>query len=76
MIGAGTLSQRVRSTPCSFNELRWDGTTLEVCARNLQNVDTQDMQIDDVPENALPPRTPEEPVAPVNQVPAIDPPVH
>jgi len=76
MIGAGTLSQRVRSTPCSFNELRWDGTTLKVCVRNLENVDTPDMQIDDVPENALPPRTPEEPVAPVNQVPRTDPPVH
>ncbi|MBU0670421.1 MAG: metallophosphoesterase, partial [Alphaproteobacteria bacterium] len=25
MIGAGTLSQRTRSTPPSFNELRWDG---------------------------------------------------
>jgi len=76
MIGAGTLSQRVRSTPCSFNELRWDGTTLKVCVRNLENVDTPDMQIDDVPENALPPRTPDQPVAPVNQVPRTDPPVH
>jgi hypothetical protein len=34
------------------------------------------MQIDDVPENALPPREPGEPVAPVNQVPRTDPPVH
>lgn len=76
MIGAGTLSQRVRSTPCSFNELRWDGTTLKVRVRNLENVETQDMQIDDVPENALPPREPGEPVAPINQVPRTDPPVH
>lgn len=76
MIGAGTLSQRVRSTPPSFNEITWDGATLKVRARNLDEVPTQAMQIDDVPENALPPREPGEPVAPVNQVPRTDPPVH
>jgi 3',5'-cyclic AMP phosphodiesterase CpdA len=76
MIGAGTLSQRIRSTPPSFNELRWDGTALTVRARNLDEVPTRSMQIDDVPENALPPREPGEPVAPVNQVPRTDPPVH
>lgn len=76
MIGAGTLSQRVRSTPCSFNELRWDGERLEVCVRNLADVETPAMQIDDVPEDAMPPRRAGEPVAPVNQVPATDPPVH
>ena len=72
MIGAGTLSQRIRSTPPSFNELTWDGATLKVRARNLDEVPTRDMQIDDVPENALPPREPGEPVAPVNQVPRTD----
>ena len=76
MIGAGTLSQRIRSTPPSFNELTWDGATLEVRARNLDEVPTRAMQIDDVPEAALPPREPGEPVAPVNQVPRTDPPVH
>ncbi len=76
MIGAGTLSQRIRSTPPSFNELTWDGATLKVRARNLDEVPTRDMQIDDVPENALPPREPGEPVAPVHQVPRTDPPVH
>ena len=76
MIGAGTLSLRLRSTPPSFNELTWDGTTLTVRARNLDEVPTRSMQIDDVPENALPPREPGEPVAPVNQVPRTDPPVH
>ena len=76
MIGAGTLSQRVRSTPPSFNELRWDGERLAVRVRNLADVDTDDMMIDDVPENAMPPREPGEPVAPVNQVPRTDPPVH
>ena len=76
MIGAGTLSQRTRSTPPSFNEIAWDGAALSVNARNLQQVDTTDMQIDDVPENALPPRSDGEPVAPVRQVPRVDPPVH
>ncbi|BBC71482.1 metallophosphoesterase [Altererythrobacter sp. B11] len=76
MVGAGTLSRRLRSTPPSFNELRWDGERLEVCVRNLENVDTPDMQISDVPEDAMPPREPGEPVAPVNRIPPTDPPVH
>lgn len=76
MIGAGTLSQRIRSTPPSFNEISWDGERLAVEVRNLAELSTPDMQIDDVPENALPPREPGEPVAPANQVPRVDPPVH
>lgn len=76
MIGAGTLSQRTRSTPPSFNELAWDGTELRVTVRNLENVPTPDMMIADVPPDAMPPRTPGEPVAPVDQVPPVDPPVH
>lgn len=35
MIGAGTLSRRVRATPASFNELRIDGRSLEVRARTF-----------------------------------------
>ncbi|RPF72741.1 metallophosphoesterase family protein [Aurantiacibacter spongiae] len=76
MIGAGTLSQRVRSTPPGFNELHWDGERLRVEVRNLDDVDTRDMMIEDVPEDATPPRGPGEPVAPVAQVPRTDPPVH
>ncbi len=76
MIGAGTLSQRVRSTPPSFNELTWDGHELNVRVRNLEHVRTRDMMIEDVPEDAMPPREPGEPVAPVGNVPRIDPPVH
>jgi len=77
MIGAGTLSQRVRSTPQSFNELRFepDGR-LCVEARNLQDIPTEEMKIHDVPEDAKPPREPGEPVAPVGAVPRTDPPVH
>lgn len=76
MIGAGTLSQRIRSTPQSFNELRWNGQEIEVRVRSIEDIDTEDMQIDEVPEDAMPPREPGEPVAPVNQVPRTDPPVH
>lgn len=76
MIGAGTLSQRIRSTPPSFNELTWDGSELCVTARNLERLSTPDMLIDDVPEDAMPPRTAGEPVAPANRVPLVDPPVH
>lgn len=76
MIGAGTLSQRVRSTPPSFNELTVDAEGIRVRVRNLEAVPTPDMQIDEVPANALPPRGPGEPVAPVAAIPAEDPPVH
>lgn len=76
MIGAGTLSQRIRSTPPGFNELTIDGSGISVTVRNLEHVPTADMQIGEVPENALPPRDPDDPVAPVHTVPEVDPPVH
>lgn len=76
MIGAGTLSKRIRSTPPSFNLLTIVGHEVRVDVRNLEAVATPDMQIPKVPANALPPRQPGEPVAPVATVPAVDPPVH
>lgn len=76
MIGAGTLSRRIRSSPASFNELTITGNEIRVEVRNLEHVSTQDMQIDAVPEDAMPPRAPGEPVAPVHRVPEEDPPVH
>jgi 3',5'-cyclic AMP phosphodiesterase CpdA len=76
MIGAGTLSKRIRSTPPSFNQLTIGPEGIEVCVRNLEEVPTPAMQIGQVPENALPPRQPEDPVAPVGTVPTYDPPVH
>jgi 3',5'-cyclic AMP phosphodiesterase CpdA len=76
MIGAGTLSKRIRSTPCSFNELRIGPEGIDVRVRNLEAVPTRAMQIGAVPPNAMPPRQPHEPVAPVGQVPVDDPPVH
>jgi 3',5'-cyclic AMP phosphodiesterase CpdA len=76
MIGAGTLSQRLRSTPPSFNQITIEGSRISVETRNLERVATPDMQIDDVPEDALPPRKPDEPVSQVATIPAQDPPVH
>jgi len=76
MIGAGTLSRRIRSTPPSFNVLTVGPAGIVVDVRNLAHVPTRAMQIDKVPENALPPREAGEPVAPVGAVPAEDPPVH
>lgn len=76
MIGAGTLSQRIRSTPPGFNELRFADGTLAVRVRNVEKIATPDMQIPDIPPDALPPREPGEPVAPVHAVPRVDPPVH
>lgn len=76
MIGAGTLSQRIRSTPPSFNELTITGREVQVRVRNLEAVPTPAMLIPDVPENAKPPRSDDEPVAPVGAVPIEDPPVH
>lgn len=76
MIGAGTLSRRIRSTPPSFNELTIDDSGIHVRVRNLEAIPTVAMQLDKVPENAIPPRRPGEPVSPVGAVPPVDPPVH
>ncbi len=76
MIGAGTLSRRIRSTPPSFNELRIRGGEISVRVRNLARVPTPDMLIDTIPPDARPPREPGEPIAPVGAVPPTDPPVH
>ncbi len=35
MIGAGTLSERTRATPPSYNVLEWDGATLSATVRTL-----------------------------------------
>ena len=75
MIGAGTLSRRIRSTPCSFNQLTITEAGIAVNVRNVDEVPTASMQIGQVPENALPPREAYEPVAPVGRVPEFDPPV-
>ncbi|GAA0265974.1 metallophosphoesterase [Alteraurantiacibacter aestuarii] len=75
MIGAGTLSHRIRSTPPGFNELTWDGSKLTVHVRNLEGISSHDMMVDEVPEDAMPPREAGEPVAPIGRIPRTDPPV-
>ena len=76
MIGAGTLSRRIRSTPASYNELTVTADAISVQVRNFEAVPSAQMQLDAVPKDALPPRQPGEPVAPINAVPPVDPPVH
>ena len=60
MIGAGTLSQRLRTTPASFNELAWDGAELVVRVRNMEGLPGAALQVDTVPEDAEPPVLPDE----------------
>ena len=76
MIGAGTLSQRIRSSPPSFNQLTITREGIAVTVRNVEAVPTAEMQIGRVPANALPPRESGDPVAPIGTVPTWDPPVH
>lgn len=76
MIGAGTLSQRIRSTPASFNDLLIADGTIRVRVRTCDSIPTRAMMIDDVPADAMPPRQPGEPVAPIDAVPKVDPPVY
>lgn len=68
MIGAGTLSRRVRSTPPSFNVLDIDGDDIRVTVRNLESLPTQAMLIDEVPEDAMPPHVAEYPGAPIRRI--------
>jgi 3',5'-cyclic AMP phosphodiesterase CpdA len=63
MIGAGTLSRRLRSTPPSFNVLTYRDGQLAVDIRTLGHVPPIDMCIPAVPANAVPPRTRDEPAA-------------
>ena len=56
MIGAGMLSQRVRSTPPSFNQIVWNGESLSVDVRTLDERPNEELRIDDVPPDAMPPR--------------------
>lgn len=55
MIGAGTLSKRLRTTPASFNALTIDAHGISVEVRNLEHVPTDEMLVDEVPEDAEPP---------------------
>ncbi len=64
MIGAGTLSSRLRSTPASFNVITADKGNVSVAVRSIADAPTTAMQIDGVPADAKPP-APGDPVAPI-----------
>lgn len=65
MIGAGTLSRRLRSTPPSFNELTIEGGRVDVKVRTFgEAIPTAAMQIDAIPPDAEPPG-PGDPIAPI-----------
>ncbi|MBS0475803.1 MAG: metallophosphoesterase [Proteobacteria bacterium] len=54
MVGAGTLSKRLRSTPPSYNRIELVGTEVRVAVRNREHLATPDMQVDAVPSGPLP----------------------
>jgi 3',5'-cyclic AMP phosphodiesterase CpdA len=56
MIGAGTLSQRVRTTPAGFNELTFTDAGLVVSVRTMHADPAPPRIHDDVPEDANPPQ--------------------
>jgi 3',5'-cyclic AMP phosphodiesterase CpdA len=56
MIGAGTLSQRVRTTPAGFNELTFAKAGLAVAVRTMGTDPAPPRIHHDVPEDAKPPQ--------------------
>ncbi|MDE2405551.1 MAG: metallophosphoesterase [Sphingomonadales bacterium] len=68
MIGAGTLSRRLRSTPPSFNVLYYRDSRLTVDIRTLDHHAAADMCIAAIPANATPPRGADDPVAAVKGI--------
>lgn len=61
MIGAGTLSQRVRTTPAGFNELTVSDIAIAVTVRTMDAAPAPPRIHDDVPEDANPPQVYEAP---------------
>jgi 3',5'-cyclic AMP phosphodiesterase CpdA len=58
MIGAGTLSRRIRSTPPGFNMLTIDEDGICVRTCNVGDLPTRAVQVGAVPEDAEPPEAP------------------
>lgn len=54
MIGAGTLSQRLRTTPASYNRIVVSADGIKVVARNRENQPTAVVQVSEVPTGPLP----------------------
>lgn len=58
MIGAGTLSQRLRSSPASFNRIEIGPDGIRVSVRNQAHRPTAEVQAEEVPTGVLPGETP------------------
>lgn len=58
MIGAGTLSQRLRTSPPSYNRIEIDAQEIKVTARNREHQPTAVVQVGEVPTGPLPEETP------------------
>lgn len=59
LIGAGTLSQRLRSTPASYNRIVVDAGGIAVTVRNREHLPTPLVQIDHVPTGPIPEESPD-----------------
>lgn len=59
MIGAGTLSQRLRSTPASYNRIVLDADGIAVTVRNRDHLPTARVQAGQVPTGPLPEDAPD-----------------
>jgi 3',5'-cyclic AMP phosphodiesterase CpdA len=58
MIGAGTLSTRLRSSPASYNRITIGPQGIAVIARNRAHQPTAEVQVDEVPTGPLPGESP------------------
>lgn len=56
LIGAGTLSTRLRSTPASYNRVALSGGAVTVTVRNREHLASRDLQVAQVPSGPLPER--------------------
>lgn len=54
LIGAGTLSTRLRSTPASYNRIELSGADVRVTVRSRESIPGPALQVDAVPSGPLP----------------------
>ncbi|MFM5886642.1 MAG: metallophosphoesterase family protein [Novosphingobium sp.] len=54
LIGAGTLSTRLRSTPASYNRVELSGDVVRVSVRNRDHLASAQIQVGEVPSGPLP----------------------
>ncbi|MFC0589840.1 metallophosphoesterase family protein [Novosphingobium aquiterrae] len=54
LVGAGTLSTRLRSTPASYNRVELSGDAVRVSVRNRDHLASAQVQVGEVPSGPLP----------------------